>query len=75
MEQEAMVGKTIHRHHPKGIMREAEMIVTAAAIIKAMVEVVTIIMAAQVAEVVEDITDTEVTLIETTAEVEAVTSW
>ena len=70
-----MVGRTIHQHHPKGIMREAETIVMEAVIIKAMVEVVTIIMAAQVVEVVEDITDTEETLIETTAEVEAVTSW
>jgi uncharacterized membrane protein len=74
MEQVAVEAKTILQHHPRGIMREVEMIVTEdKVIIKATVVAAIIIMVVLVVEVT---TDTEVTLIETTAEVVAVaTSW
>ena len=76
MEQVAVEAKTIPQHHPRGIMREVEMTVTEdKVIIKATVAEAIIIMAVQVAEVVEDTTDTAVILIETTAEVEVATSW
>lgn len=75
MEQVAVEAKTIPQHHPRGIMREVEMTVTEdKVIIKATVAEAIIIMAVQVAEVVEDTTDTAVILIETTAEVEVATS-
>jgi uncharacterized membrane protein len=74
MEQVAVEAKTILQHLPRGIMREVEMIVTEdKVIIKATVVAAITIMVVLVVEVT---TDTEVTLIETTAEVVAVaTSW
>jgi hypothetical protein len=73
MEQVAVEAKTILQHHPSGIMREVEMIVTEdKVIIKATVVAAIIIMVVLVVEVT---TDMAVTLIETTAEVAAATSW